>query len=88
MAHFTGLRSILKTAKPIPPTTYPFGTALQHRDTPDTGPGMNVLKSMVIGRASNEHPYRIKIIRLSGGMFTGEVNDVYVDSWEPVDARE
>lgn len=87
MARFTGLRSILKTTKPIPLTAYPFGTVLQHRDTPGTGPGMNILKSMVIG-PDTDNSHRIKIIRLMGGVYLGEISDVYADSWEPVDARE
>lgn len=70
------------------PTAYSFGTTLQHRAL-EYGPSMHNLKGMVVGRADTGHPYRIKIMRLTGvAAYVGELTDVYVDSWEPVDAED
>ena len=71
------------------PTAFPFGAMLQHRN--GLGPidelDMNTLKAMVVGRADYQHPERIKVIRLRGGVQVGQCDDVYVDSWEPIDGQ-
>jgi hypothetical protein len=81
-----GLRGWLKTRTP---SAYPFGTILQHKDHFEGGTyvKMTSLKAMVIGRSEFGHPMRIRVIRLAGGTFVGDIDDVLVCGWEPVDGQ-